>query len=95
MLKKNKDKHGNTIQHTIKEAISQDVINGNTYWFDAIAKEMRGVIELDAFRFVSGKTKFDPNDGWQKALLRIIFIVKAEQEDNHHRHKPRLVVEGH
>ena len=91
----NKEMFGYKIPKTVKEALAMDIENKNTYWAEAILKEMQGLFALSVFKFMPSTTKFLKSKGWQKAPLRMIFCVKAEMENGHHRHKACFVVGGH
>ena len=85
-LKRN-EKFGISVPRTIKEAHVLDGQNGNTFWADAIAKEMKNVKvafkPLDADEFV-------PRDH-QFVRCHMIFDVKMED----FRRKARFVAGGH
>jgi hypothetical protein len=88
---KNREKFGIPIPNTIKDAIRYDTEASNTKWADAIKKEMDNLDRLEVFKYLPSNTKFDAEDGWQQAPLRMIFDVKNEDR----RYKARLVVGGH
>ena len=86
-----REKFGIRIPNTIHEALKMDKEAGNTKWADAIKKEMDNLDRLEVFKYFDNTKAFDPNQGWQKAPLRMIFDIKSED----HRYKARLVVGGH
>jgi hypothetical protein len=80
-------KFGIEIPRTVKEALELDRQNGNTFWADAIAKEMTEVQK--AFEILpDGKTA---PVGYQKIPCHMIFDVKMED----FKRKARLVTGGH
>ena len=86
-----REKFGIRIPRSAKEALQFDRDNGNTYWQDAIKKEMANLDRLEAFLYHPATKCFNAEDGWQKAPLRMIFDIKNEDR----RYKARLVVGGH
>jgi hypothetical protein len=80
-------KFGIELPKTIKEALELDKKNGNTFWANAIAKEMKGVC-------VTFKILLDRQSapiGYQKIPCYMIFDIKMKD----FRHKARLVAGGH
>ena len=71
----------------MKDALELDKKNGNTYWANAIATEMKNV--RAAFKILPDGTSA-PN-GYQKISCHMIFDVKMENL----RQKARLVAGGH
>ncbi len=75
------------MSRTVKEALELDRQNGNTFWADAIAKEM---IEVQkAFDILPDGTTAPV--GYQKIPCHMIFDVKMED----FKHKAQLVAGGH
>jgi hypothetical protein len=80
-------KFGIELPKTVKEALELDKKNGNTFWADAIAKEMKDVR-------VTFKILLDGQSvpiGYQKIPCHIIFDIKMEDFGC----KARLVAGGH
>ncbi|KAI2511667.1 Reverse transcriptase (RNA-dependent DNA polymerase) [Fragilaria crotonensis] len=82
-------KFGIRIPKSVKEAREIDAENGNTYWWDAILKEMKNV--RPAFE-VWEKTKEDLPPGYQQIKCHLIFDVKMGEN---FRRKARFVAGGH
>ena len=74
------------IQHTVQEAIQFDRENGNTFWQDAIKKEMLNV-EV-AFNFLDDN--YEIPIGFQQINCHLIFDVKFSLD-----RKARYVAGGH
>ena len=85
-VKKKTHKYGIKIPRTVKEAYELDKINGNTYWRDAIAKEMENV--SIAFDILEDDEGLPP--GYQLASCHLIFDVKMDFT-----RKARFVLDGH
>ena len=67
-------KFGIELPKTVKEALDLDKKNGNTFWADAIAKEIKGVC-------VAFKILLDGQSaptGYQKIPCHMIFDIKME-----------------
>ena len=79
-------KFGIEIPKDVKDAKRIDDANGNTYWQDAIAKEMNAV--RIAFKILHGDDKVPPT--YQQIRCHIIFDVKMED----FRRKARYVAQG-
>ncbi|MGH3053585.1 MAG: hypothetical protein ACRDL7_01240, partial [Gaiellaceae bacterium] len=79
-------KYGIRVPHTVNEALALDKQNKNTFWRDAIQKEMRGV---ECAFDIKAKGENAP-DGYKKIPLRMIFTVKMDFT-----RKARLVAGGH
>jgi hypothetical protein len=65
-------KFGNELPQTVKEALELDKKNGNTFWADAIAKEIKDVC-------ITFKILFDGQSapiGYQKIPCHMIFDIK-------------------
>jgi hypothetical protein len=80
-------KFGIELPKTVKEALALDKKNGNTFWADAIAKEMKDVC-------VAFKILLDGQSapiGYQKIPCHMIFDIKMEDFQK----KARLVAGGH
>ena len=82
-------KFGIRIPKSVKEAREIDAENGNTYWWDAILKEMKNV--RPAFE-VWEKTKDDIPPGYQQIKCHLIFDIKMGEN---FRRKARFVAGGH
>jgi len=80
-------KFGIELPKTVKEAYELDKKNGNTFWADAIAKEMRDV--RVAFKILPDG-QLAPI-GYQRIPCHMIFDIKMED----FRRKARLVAGGH
>jgi hypothetical protein len=80
-------KFGIKIPTLVKDAFDLDKKNGNTYWADVIATEMKNV--RAAFWILPDGTAAPP--GYQKISCHIIFDVKMED----FRQKSQLVSGGH
>ncbi len=66
-------KFGIEVPKTIKEAFDLDCKNGNTFWADAIAKEMKEV--CIAFKLPDGHVA---HIGYQKIPCHMVFDVKIK-----------------
>jgi hypothetical protein len=73
-VKKKTHKYGIRVPRTISEAYALDKENGNTFWRDAIRKEMKNT-EV-AFKFLDDGEK--PSSGYECAPLHLIFDVKMD-----------------
>ena len=82
-------KYGIRVPRTVEEAIQIDTVNGNTFWWDAIMKEMKNV--RPAFEVFEGP-KEDIPIGYQQVKCKMIFDVKLGEN---FRRKARLVGGGH
>ena len=82
-------KFGIRIPKSVQEAREIDEENGNTYWWDAILKEMKNV--RPAFEvWEASKDKIPP--GYQQIKCHLIFDVKMGEN---FRRKARFVAGGH
>ena len=81
-------KYGVTIPRSVKHAYELDKEAGNTFWADAIHKEVESLLALDCFTFHAPDYK--PNSDYQWTKLNMIFEVKQDG-----RRKARLVAGGH
>ena len=82
-------KFGIRIPKSVQEAREIDAENGNTYWWDAILKEMKNV--RPAFE-VWEKSQDDIPPGYQQIKCHMIFDVKMGEN---FRRKARFVAGGH
>ena len=83
-----KMKYGIVVPRNVKKAIALDEKNEDTYWQDAMKKEVDALVELDCFSF---KEKgFNPGEEYQPTILFMVFDVKQDL-----RRKARLVAGGH
>ncbi len=80
-------KFGVRIPRSVKEAYDLDAANGNTYWSDAMKKELGQIIDYKVFRSL-GKNASKPN-GYQQIPMRMVFDVKQSLQ-----RKARLVARG-
>jgi hypothetical protein len=86
-LLKKTHKFGIEVPKTVKDALEIDRRNGNIFWADAIAKEMKDVCV--AFKILlNGQSA---PIGYQKITCHMIFDIKMED----FRRKSRLVAGGH
>ena len=76
------------IPKTVQEAREIDAENGNTYWWDAVLKEMKNL--RPAFK-VWEKNKEDIPPGYQQIKCHLIFDVKMGENFR----KARFVAGGH
>jgi hypothetical protein len=81
-------KYGIRIPKTMKEALQLDKESGNTYWYDAIRKEMKNV--RVAFEVYNGR--LEDLIGYEQITCHIIFDVKLSEG---FRRKARFVADGH
>jgi hypothetical protein len=79
-------KYGIEVPNSIKEALALDRANGNSFWTDAINKEMGNVGV--AFEVLPSGAKAPP--GWKRSSGHIIFDVKMDFT-----RKARWVKDGH
>lgn len=86
-VKKKTHKYGIMVPTTISEAYALDRENGNTFWRDALQKEMKNT--QIAFKFLEEGEK-PPPAGYECAPLHVIFDVKMDFT-----RKARLVFGGH
>ena len=82
-------KFGIKIPKTVEEARRFDAENGNTFWWDAILKEMKNV--RPAFE-VWEKSAGDIPPGFQQIKCHLIFDIKMGEN---FRRKARFVAGGH
>ena len=73
------------IPKTVKEALELDAQNRDSFWQDAIKKEMGAMFEKEVFEF-KGKG-YKPSSKFQHARLQIVFDLKQDLT-----RKARLVV---
>jgi hypothetical protein len=81
-------KYGVVVPRSVKHALELDAENGNTFWADAIRKEIDSLLALDCFQFHAPDYK--PSADYQWTKLTMIFEVKQDG-----RRKGRLVAGGH
>ena len=81
-------KYGVAVPRNVAQAYEFDKLNGNTFWADAIKKELDSLISLECFEF--HPTGFNPGADYQWTSLTVIFDVKQDL-----RRKARLVAGGH
>ena len=81
-------KFGIRLPHTVQEALSIDKENGDTFWWDALCKEMKNV--RVAFEEYDGN--IDDLVGYKKLDCHMIFDIKMGEN---FRRKARLVADGH
>ena len=79
-------KFGIAIPRDVAHAHQLDKINGNTYWADALSREMTNVGQ--AFEILDNQSSAPP--GWSKVSGHLIFDVKMSLE-----RKARWVLDGH
>ena len=65
-----------------------DMMKNNTLWQDDITKEISALEILGVFQYYPSKKKFENNDGWQWAQMRVRFHIKQK----YFKHKARLVI---
>ena len=85
-VKKKTHKYGIRIPKTVKEAYEIDKMNGNSFWTDAIEKEMTNV--SIAFEILENDEGLMP--GYSLATCHLIFDVKMDFT-----RKARFVLDGH
>jgi hypothetical protein len=81
-------KYGVEVPRNIKAGKRLDEINGNTFWQDAIDKEIGALKDLECFDFHPSNYKVKEDYQW--CTLTMIFDVKQ-----YLRRKARLVAGGH
>ena len=81
-------KYGVTIPRSVKHALELDAEAGNTFWADAIRKEVESLLAFDCFSFHAPDYK--PSSEYQWTKLTMIFEVKQDG-----RRKARLVAGGY
>ena len=81
-------KYGIRVPKSVEEALDIDKEEGNTFWADAIEKEMKKI--RPSFQLYTG----DTNDliGYQEITTHFIFDIKLGEN---FRRKARLVADGH
>jgi hypothetical protein len=79
-------KFGIEVPNTAKEALALDQKNGNTFWADTIAKEIKDIC-VTFKNFLMGSAPL----GYQKIPCHMIFDIKMEDFS----HKAQLVAGGH
>ena len=86
LLHKNNLKFGIMVPRTIKQALQLDSENGNSFWKDAISKEMANV----KIAFTFKKKEDRPPVGYKQIRCHLIFDVKRDLT-----RKARFVAGGH
>ena len=81
-------KYGIEVPRNVKRALELDRKNKNSYWADAIKKEVTALTDVDCFDFKD--PDFKPDATFQRTTLHIVFDVKQDL-----RRKARLVAGGH
>ena len=81
-------KYGVAVPRNVRHALELDREAGNTFWADAIRKEIGSLLALDCFEFHAPEYK--PSSEYQWTKLSMIFEVKQDG-----RRKARLVAGGH
>lgn len=72
-------KYGICVPQSVHEVFVLDEENNNMKWTDAIAKEILALQQLNCFR-VQEQWNWKPNEeGYQYALLQIVFDVKPDK----------------
>ncbi len=82
------EKYGVVIPRNVKHALQLDAEAGNTFWDDAIKKEIESLLALNCFEF--HQPDYKPSSDYQWTKLSMIFEVKQDG-----RRKARLVAGGH
>ena len=85
--KKGITNYGVFLTRTWDQVVKLDISNGNTFWQDAVEKEMADLIHHNCFKFMA--SNFKPTEEYQYALLNLIFEVK-----DYLTRKARLVIMG-
>ena len=85
-IRKKTHKYGIEILHDVPHAIKIDTQNGNTFWRDAIKKEMFNV----GIAFEILEDDEPTPKGWRKVTGHIVFDVKMDFT-----RKARWVLDGH
>ena len=81
-------KYGVEVPCNVAHAKELDEQNGNTYWQEAIEKEISSLVQMECFEFKPAS--FKPGSAYQWTTLTVIFDVKQDL-----RWKARLVAGGH
>ena len=83
-------KYGIEVPRTPEFAMKFDKQNGNTFWQDAIDKEIKALLDMDCFEFFPAGHHTTLGDEWQRTTLHMVFDVKQSLQ-----RKCRLVAGGH
>ena len=83
-----REKYGIEIPKPIKAALALDLKNGDNKWAMAIAKEMKGLKDMNVFKILPQGTRLGKT--WQFDPMQMIFDIKEDLS-----RKARLVVGGH
>ena len=68
-------KYGVRVPRTVKEALRFDEENDNSFWADAISKEMDTLNKLKCFRVASNNWNWQL-EGYQYVLLRMVCVQR-------------------
>ena len=71
-----KYKSGVRIPRNVKEAMMLDAENGNTYWKDAMDKELAQLFEYETFHSIGKDTRIP--HGYQFINAKMVFDVKQD-----------------
>ena len=82
-------KYGIQVPRTVEQARQFDAANGNTYWQDAMDKEVKALMDLDCFEVKPAGHSSTLDNTWQKTTLHMVFDVKQSLD-----RKCRLVARG-
>ncbi len=85
-VKKRNQKYGIIVPRTVEEAFELDNASGNTYWRDAVKKEMKNMVA--AFRVLESDEHLPV--GYAKLGVHMVFDVKLDLT-----RKEQLVADGH
>eukprot|EP00957_Ditylum_brightwellii_P011078 839515-Ditylum_brightwellii.AAC.1 len=90
-----RENFGFKIPINVKEALllnkaNEGKIDKKYSWVETILKKMKRLERFNIFQFHEPNKKFDRNEGWQYAPMRIIFDIKYDLQQ-----KVRFVVGGH
>jgi hypothetical protein len=73
-------KFGVQVPRTYKEALELDAKNGNTFWQEAVTREMDQIKEYQTFHDLGKNGK--PLPGFQRITVHLVFDVKATLQRN-------------
>ena len=85
-----KIKYGVLVPRSINQALQFDRDNKDTYWRDAIVKEIEALMGHKTFEYLEANARQLKGKGFKFCPLRMIFDVKQDG-----RRKARLVIGGH
>ena len=83
-------KYGIKVPQTPEHAAKLDMQNGNTFWQDAIDKEIKVLLDMDCFEFFPDGRHTILGDEWQSTTPHMVFDVKKSIQ-----RKCRIVAGGH